>query len=412
MITMPPRHGKSELASRRFPAFILGVHPEWEVIAASYNSELANDFGRSVRGIVNSPEYATLFPGFGMAQDSRAADRWNTTNGGAYVAAGVGTAVTGRGAHVLLIDDPLKDRAEAESEARRKSVWDWYTSVAYTRLAPGGRIVVINTRWHEDDLSGRLLEQQDCGGDKWTLLSLPAISDDGKALWPERFPIEDLTRIRQNIQPRDWAALYQQRPAPEDGDYFKSEWLHYVSEVPPKSELTIYGASDYATKDGSGDFTVHMVIGVDKEDRMYVLDVWREQVNSSVWVDEWCNIVLKWRPREWGEEKGQIINSVGPFLETRQRERGAYVYRRQFPSSANKQARAQSIRGRMATKGLFIPSGEVWKSDLVSELMSFPNGKHDDQIDALSLVGQMLDQIRAPEEKRKQRRNGFSFMAA
>jgi hypothetical protein len=169
MILMPPRHGKSELASRRFPAFYIGRNPGKQIIAASYNSDLANDFGREVRNIVAGPEFGALFQ-TSLAPDSSAANRWHTGHGGMYVAAGVGTAITGRGADVLLIDDPFKDREEADSELRRQRVWDWYTSTAYTRLMPGGAIVVINTRWHDDDLSGKLLAEADNGGDQWEVL--------------------------------------------------------------------------------------------------------------------------------------------------------------------------------------------------------------------------------------------------
>jgi len=205
MICMPPRHGKSELASRRFPAWFLGRNPGKQVIAASYNSDLANDFGREVRNIVASPEFQNLFK-VDLAEDSKAANRWHTNGGGMYVAAGVGTAITGRGADILLIDDPFKDRKEADSELQRKTVWDWYTSTAYTRLMPGGAVIVINTRWHDDDLSGRLLYEQEGGGDEWEVLSLPAIKDD-KALWPEWYAIERLEQIRSVLPAGDWKAL-------------------------------------------------------------------------------------------------------------------------------------------------------------------------------------------------------------
>ena len=160
MIFMPPRHGKSELASKRFPAWCLGRDPKRQIIAASYNSDLANDFGRNVRNLVAEPEFGQVFPNVSLAPDSQAANRMNTNHKGAYVAAGVGTAVTGRGAHIALIDDPFKDREEADSERRRDLVWDWYRSTLYTRLMPGGAIVLIQTRWHEDDLAGRILEQE------------------------------------------------------------------------------------------------------------------------------------------------------------------------------------------------------------------------------------------------------------
>ena len=196
MIFMPPRHGKSELASKRFPAWCLGRNPQMQIIAASYNSDLANDFGRHVRNIVAEPEFGEIFPGVSLAPDSQAANRMNTNKGGSYVAAGVGTAVTGRGAHIALIDDPFKDREEADSERRREVVWDWYRSTLFTRLMPGGRIVLIQTRWHEDDLAGRLLEHE---GDQWEVLELPALSEDGDALWPEWYGKDTLERIKATI---------------------------------------------------------------------------------------------------------------------------------------------------------------------------------------------------------------------
>jgi predicted phage terminase large subunit-like protein len=395
MIFMPPRHGKSELASRRFPAWYLGRNPDRQVIAASYNSDLATDFGRDVRNIVASSEYAALFPACGLREDSRAADRWNTDQGGAYVAAGVGTAVTGRGAHVLLIDDPLKDREEADSALRRQRVWDWYTSTAYTRLMPGGAVVVIQTRWHEDDLAGRLLAQQAEGGDQWDILDLPALNDAGEALWPEWYGVEQLHRIRAAIGTRDWSALYQQRPVPDSGDYFESKWLH-TAPIPFRDALRVYGASDYAVTAGGGDYTVHIVVGIDAGGRLYVLDLWRGQTDSAAWIEAWCDLVLKWRPSEWAEEGGQIRASVGPFLERRMAERKAYTFRRQFQARHDKAVRAQSIRARMSLQGLYLPAGATWRADFESELLRFPAGVHDDQVDALGLIGQLLDHIQAP----------------
>lgn len=394
MIFMPPRHGKSELASRRFPAWYLGRNPKRQIIAASYNSDLATDFGREVRNIVDSPEYGCVF-GVKLREDSRAADRWNTDAGGSYVAAGVGTAVTGRGAHILLIDDPLKDREEADSEIRRQRVWDWYTSTAYTRLMPGGAVIVIQTRWHEDDLAGRLIEHQAKGGDKWDVLDLPALSDGGKALWPEWYDEKTLERIRQAIGPRDWSALYQQRPAPEDGDYFKADWLKPYVKAPDRETMRIYGGSDYAVTADGGDYTAHIVVGIDPKGDMYLLDLWRKQAASDEWVEAFCDLVLKWKPIGWAEEQGQIRAGVGPYLDRRSRERRAYVVRDAFPTRGDKAVRAQSIRARMGSLGLYVPDGASWYPAFRSELLSFPAGKHDDQVDALGLVGQLLDKMMA-----------------
>lgn len=390
MINMPPRHGKSELASRRFPAWFLGRNPGKSVIAASYNSDLATDFGRQVRNIVAGAEYGRLFD-VTLAEDSRAANRWNTADGGTYVAAGVGTAITGRGADILLIDDPLKDREEADSEIQRQKIWDWYTSTAYTRLAPGGRVIVIQTRWHEADLTGRLLEEQAKGGDKWDILELPAIGRDGQALWPDFYPLPALERIRSVLPTRDWAALYQQRPAPDEGAYYKRDWFRYYDEKP--KHLRIYGASDYAVTEGDGDYTVHLVAGVDPDDNIYVLDLWRGQTSSDTWISEWLNLARMHKPLMWIEEQGQIIKSIGPFLDKRMREERVYCRREQVASAADKPTRSRSIQARTAMGKVYLPSKAAWLDAFIGELLVFPAGKHDDQVDAFGLIGRMLDEL-------------------
>lgn len=402
MIFMPPRHGKSELGSVRFPAWYLGQYPNNSIIAASYNSDLASDFGRQVRNIVGSPEYHALYA-TRLAADSQAADRWHTNQGGSYVSAGVGTGVTGRGAHVLLIDDPFKDREEADSERYRDRVWGWYTSVAYTRLESeltenveknsaqknGGAVVIINTRWHEDDLTGRLLEEEKRGGDKWEVLDLPAILDTEpkSALWPAKYDLDALERIRRAIGPRDFSALYMQKPSPQEGLFFKREWVRWFDEFP--KDMHVYGASDYAVSKGGGDWTVHGVFGVDVVENIYILDWWRGQTASDVWVEKFLDLVKGWKPLMWGEEKGQIIKSLGPFIDKRCLERSTFVAREQIASVRDKETRAQSIRGRMAMGKLFFPN-TLWGRELVERIMTFPTGV-DDDVDVLGLFGRMLD---------------------
>jgi len=403
MLLVPPRHGKSELASKRFPAWYLGRQPGKQFLSVSANSELASDFGREVRNIIGSPEYQAVFD-TSLAQDSQAKGKWHTSAGGIYYAVGIDGGVLGRGGDVILIDDPYATMKDAQSEVTRKNVWDWYTGTAYNRLMPGGAIVVINHRMHEDDLSGRLLAQQAAGGDKWEVIQLPAISDRGTALWPDSYPVETLERIRRNTIPRFWSALYQQNPTPDDGDYFKGDWLKSFTTMPPKETLAIYGASDYAVTAEGGDFTVHVVVGVDPDGHMYLLDLWRKQTSSDEWIEAFCSLVKEWKPHEWAEEQGQIRSGVGPFIEKMQRERQAWVYRRDFPTRGDKAVRAQSIRGRMAIDGLYVQQGSPWFADLRSELLSFPAGKHDDQVDALGLVGQLLDTIssgKKPEQPEK-----------
>jgi len=402
MITMPPRHGKSMLASEFFPAWYLGRNPDHYVVTATYAQELADDFGRKVKNQIEDAAFAGIFPGVGLADDSKSAKRFHIegqlgglehalTQRGAFYAVGVGGPLTGRGAHLLLIDDPVKNREEAESEVIRKKTKDWYTSTAYTRLMPGGRIIVIQTRWHEDDLAGWL--QAEHAHEDWVRLDLPAINADGVALWPEQYDVPALEKIRQAIGPRDWSALYQQRPTPESGDYFKAEWLIPVDAVPPQGEMNIYGGSDYAVTSNGGDYTVHIVLGLDTEGNPYLMDLWRAQAASDKWVDAFCELVLKWKPIGWAEETGQIKSGVGPFLLRRQLETGAYVAREAFPTRGDKAIRAQSIRGRIAARGLRYPRNAPWAADLISEMMSFPVGVHDDQVDALGLVGQLLDRM-------------------
>lgn len=402
MITMPPRHGKSMLASEFFPAWYLGRNPDHYVVTATYAQELADDFGRKVKNQIEDLTFQAVFPGVSLADDSKSAKRFHidgnpggiehlTGQRGAFYAVGVGGPLTGRGAHLLLIDDPVKNREDAESEIVRKKTKDWYTSTAYTRLMPGGRIVVIQTRWHEDDLSGWL--QLEHAHEEWVTLDLPAINDAGEALWSEQYSLADLEKIRLAIGPRDWSALYQQRPSPEEGNYFKADWLRPYEKAPERSTLQIYGGSDYAVTADGGDFTVHVVVGIDPEGRMYLLDLWRGQSSSDTWIEAFCDLVLQWRPLGWSEELGQIRSGVGPFLERRQRERRAYVVREAFPTRGDKAVRAQSIRGRMALEGLYVPINAPWYSAFRSELLSFPAGKHDDQVDALGLVGQLLDKM-------------------
>jgi predicted phage terminase large subunit-like protein len=280
-----------------------------------------------------------------------------------------------------------------------------------TRLVPGGWIVLIQTRWHEDDLAGSILPAGWAGesglipcrdGATWDVLCLPARADRlddplgrniGDYLWPEWFDRAHWDQFERIA--RTWSALCQQKPAPETGDIFEAAWLRTYERGPNFKAwcetLAIYGASDYAATDGGGNYTVHVVAGVDRAGRIYVLDLWRGQTASDVWAEALCDLVQRWKPIVWAEEAGQIRSGVGPFLAARQRERGAYVARRQFPACGDKTARARAIRGRMALDGLYLPVGAPWVPALRAELLAFPRGRHDDQVDALGLIGQLLE---------------------
>lgn len=260
---------------------------------------------------------------------------------------------------------------------------------------------MIMTRYHDDDLAGRLLRSER----GWDVLSLPAIAGDndplgrqpGEWLWEGEYGYADQLRNKYaTSDTRSWASLYQQNPVPDEGSYFDGRWLHYYDVLPPRSRLRFYGASDYAVTQRGGDYTVHIVCGIDSKGRLYVVDLWRGQTDSREWVQSWIDLVRKWKPMEWAEESGQIRSSIGPFLELEANRQRAYTFRRQFPSKHDKAVRAQSIRARMSMGGLYLPSHASWLADFETEMLRFPAAVHDDQVDALGLIGQLLDHIQAP----------------
>jgi predicted phage terminase large subunit-like protein len=386
MVLMPPRHGKSEKTTKRFPSWYLGRHPKHQVISASYNSDLATDFGREVKQIISSQEFTDVFPGVSLRQDSRAADRMNTEQGGAYFAVGVGTATTGRGAHLGIIDDPFKDREDADSEVKRQRVWEWYRSTFYTRLMPGAAVVLVMTRWHEDDLGGRLLEQDGRveDGGQWTVLELPALNTHGEALWPEWYDVPTLQRIRDTIGPREWSALYQQRPQPDEGTFFQREWFKTWTHLPA---LRYYGTSDYAVTDGGGDFTRHRIWGVDAGGSLYRVDGWGGQTTADEWIERKLDLIARYQPMAWFGETGVIRRAVEPMLMRRMNERRLFCRMEWLPSISDKPTRARSFQSMVASGRVYFEPG----ADL-SEHLAFPAGKYDDDVDCSSLIGRALDQ--------------------
>lgn len=414
MIFAPPRHTKSELASRRFPAWYLGRHPDNQIIQSTYSGEFALDFGRDVKKIVSSPEFNKIFPDVTLAADSKANNRFRTNGKGIAVYVGVGGAVTGRGAHIALIDDPFKNRQEADSEVRRETVWKWYTSTLRTRLMPNGAIILILTRWHEDDLAGRLLERQGRveDGGEWTVVELPAIKNEGtdheEALWPEWFDLDNLHRTKRDIGQRDWSALYQQKPTPDEGDYFRRDWVRwYDREELPKCYNYIY--SDYATKDGSGDFTVHMVIGVGTDGTYYIRDMWRGQKDAGIWVDSLFNLESVYKPlKVWGE-KGGIYNTVLPSIKKQMKTTKQYFRIDAMASVADKPTRARAFQALMANGKVRFPRGKEWVSDLITELLHFPAGKHDDMVDTLSMMARQVDTMKTPENVVKKDKSNSGY---
>src|ERR1700729_448027 len=269
IVAMPRRHGKSRMCSQLFPAWRLGRRSDKSIVLASYGSELAEQNSRRVRELVGDERYP--FVDATVSAESRAVNRWQTNAGGVVIAAGVGSALTGFGADAMIVDDPIADRASAESPAIRESTWSWFQDVARTRLHAGAIQLLIATRWHEDDPAGRILNSEMAG--EWEVLNLPAICDAendplgraiGEPLWPERYPVSELPSVeRGEISSRSFAALYQQRPVPAEGHIFKVSWFEHRYDKLPPLKMTVTGA-DCAAKTGIGnDFSAIVTIGSD-----------------------------------------------------------------------------------------------------------------------------------------------------
>ena len=394
-VFMPPGSAKSTYGSILFPSYILANNPKALILAASHTTELADRWGRRVRNLIFEHDEVLKIK---LQTDSLAAGRWATVDGGEYYAAGAGTGIAGFRGLFGLIDDPIRSRQDADSQLVRDRLWDWYLNDFRPRLIPDARQLLIQTRWHEDDLAGRALNHQ-----PWEVLSLPAIakSDDqlgrgvGEPLWnDDGYGYgQQLLELKDTTPPRIWSALYQQEPTPDEGDFFKEEWLKPLDIIPNDKFMRVYGASDYAVTQDGGDFTVHVVFGVDHLNNLYLLDVWRGQKTSDVWVEAFCDLVARYRPLAWAEENGQIKSGVGPFLQKRMSERHVYVNRTQFPTRGDKAVRARSIQGRMALDGLYYPKNAPWAADWLAEILNFPASKYDDQADAMGLAGQLLDQM-------------------
>ncbi len=398
MLLVPPRHGKSELASKRFPAYYLGRQPHKQFLSVSASAELASDFGRDVRNIIISPEYRALFD-TRLAEDSQAKGKWHTSDGGIYYSIGIGGHVMGRGGDVILIDDPYSTMEDAQSETTRKNVWDWYNGTAYNRLMPGGAIVVINHRMHEEDLSGQLLAQQAAGGDTWTVVELPALSEDGKPLWPEAYPLQALERIKNNTFSRYWSALYQQNPAPDEGTYFKREWFKRFADRDKPKDLHVYGSSDYAVTEDGGDYTVHRVWGVDSTGGLFLLDGWRGQTTSDKWIESQIDLVGRFRPHCWFGEGGTISRAIEPMLRRRMVERSTMCRLEWLRSILDKPTRARGFQARAAMGKVHIIDGPEGDA-VIEEYIRFPAGKHDDEVDCGSLIGRALDEVHPAIVKR------------
>lgn len=394
MIFMPPGSAKSTYSSILFPPWFMGRNPQSSVLGVSNTTELAETFSRRVRNIVGGAEFRTLFKS-GISEESAAAGHWETLEGGEFFAAGVGAAIAGRRADLALIDDPIKTREEADSDRIRQKHWDWYLNDFLTRLKPNARQVLIQTRWHEDDLGGRILERE---SHLWRIIKLPmeAIRDDpigrkpGERLWPEWFT-DDMIRTAK-MDTRSWNALYQQEPVPDEGDYFKRDNFSEYDELP--ANLRIYAASDFAVTEGAGDYTEHGIFGVDQQLNVYVLDWWRGQTQSDVWIEKMCDLILEHKPLVWFGEAGPIRRAIEPFLNKRMSDRNAFCRLEWLPSIHDKEVRARAIQALASIKAIIWPKHAPWRPEVEKQLLQFPSGKYNDAVDVFSLIGRGLEHIK------------------
>lgn len=391
---MPPRHGKSQLASIYFPAWFLGRNPEQEIITTSYSGELAKKFGGDTRDIISDAQYQAIFD-IQLKEDSQAKNLWKTQQGGSYTAVGRGGTITGRGADVLLIDDPIANREEAESKTIRDSVWDWYTSTVYTRLEKGGAIIIIMTRWHTDDLVGRVLEKTKETGEQWTVISFPAIAErdekfrkQGEPLWPEKKDLNDLALIKQ-LNPYDWHALWQQNPISVENQEFKPEYFTYFEEKdlpkPFDIDITIDPAIS-KKKDACNSARV----AVGKQTKLpdwYVLDYKFGKFDPLQLIDATFALYNDLRRQySFANIKVHIEGvayqeSLKYFFQEEMRRRQQYFNLETF---VDKQDKEQRIRGLVPLYKTGVIHHRKWMTDIEDEALTFPRGKTVDIIDALS----------------------------
>lgn len=378
IISMPPRHGKTELASLRFAPWYLGLNPTKNIIQATYAAEFAEENGRKARAIVGSDVYSQIF-NVSLAKDSKAVSRWQTDQQGSYYAVGVGGPLTGRGANILLIDDPHKNRQEAESSVMRERVWDWFASTAYTRLEDNGAVIVIMTRWHEDDLVGRLLRSEE----QWEVVSLPAIAEEneeyrlsGEALWPEKYNVDALSNIRTTIGSREWTSLYQQRPAAAEGEIFKREWWRYYAELPYRFTYILQSWDTAFKTKQENDYSVCTTWGV-TDSGFYIIDRWKQRIEFPELKRAVTQLANEHKPNLIVIEDKASGQSL---IQELQRE--THLPIKAIKIDRDKVARAYAVTPTIEAGNVYLPASKEWVRDFVDTLAAFPNGVHDDDVDS------------------------------
>ena len=396
ILQLPPRSGKSELATIKFPAWVLGKHPELPIIVASYSGELARDFGLKTRDLMENPNYQAIF-NTKLREDAKAKSRWLTEKGGGYTAVGVGGTITGRGFKIGIIDDPIKNREEAESQVYRDRVWNWFRSTFYTRQDGVGSIILILTRWHQDDLAGRLIKQQkdeekaNIKTENWEIISFQAIAikdekyrKKGEPLWKERFDLERLQRIKNTIGTYEFSALYQQEPIASEAQEFKDIYFQYrrLDEVKIKDTRRFVTIDTAVRKTEQSDYTGIAINFVDRENNWNVI-AYRIRVTPQELIDLIFKLYDDYRFELLGIEKTAYSLAIKPFLDEEMRKRNRF-FSVELLSHKNqeKEIRIRGLLPRYQTGSIYHIEGRC--QDLEEELLTFPKGVHDDVADALA----------------------------
>ena len=398
MIFMPPRSMKSVNGSVLFPSWVLGRHPTWQVMGVSYGQELANAFGRDTRNLVMSDDYQKLFP-TRIKSDSRATNRWDTEQGGRYVAAGITAGIAGRGANLAIIDDPLSEQ-DAMSKSAREFVKNWWPGGLRSRLQPDGRILIITTRWHEEDLAGWLLRnaEDDPRAEQWQVLSIPALTEEEESYWPERWPAEYLQGLRDDpTMPRgQWNALYMQEPTGEEGNLIKAEHLKWWPEGKPlpQCDAILMSCDTAFGKKETSDYSVLQVWGVfstgfeDSRGKEF-------NVPNAILL---ANRRGKWEYPELLEQARQLVKKYSPDRVIIEKKASGEVLlpdlqRAGLPvvpyvpgKGQDKMARVHACTRFFVSGRVWLPEGENWSYDLAEEALAFPKGRNDDQVDAMTMA--------------------------
>ena len=423
IINMPPRHTKSEFASYLLPAWFLGKYPNKKIIQSSNTGELAVGFGRKVRNLVDTEVYREIFPELTLQQDSKAAGRWNTSKGGDYFAIGVGGTVTGKGANVLIIDDPHSEQEAALAASNPEvfdKVYEWYTSGPRQRLQPGGAIVIVMTRWAQRDLTGQVLKAaHNRGGEQWEVIEFPAIMPSGNPLWPEFWSLGELEALRTELPNSKWQAQYQQNPIGNESAIVKRDWWKWwEQERPPQCEYILQSWDTAFEKTQRADYSAGTTWGVFYNDEdhslpnIILLNTYKKRVEWVQLKKDVFNEYEEWEPDSVIVEK----KATGAPLIYELRAMGIPVQEYTPSRGQDKIARLNSVSDIIASGKVWVPR-TAWAEELVDEVAAFPSGEHDDLVDATTLALMRFRQggfLRLPtdepeEQKYFRRRNAVFY---